>query len=319
MTSPKSDKIFIFPFVVHHRSCRQRRRQGHDVENGISSSSCPIYNVLFTPSSADRTHWHKPCAHFHAWSSDVTICTKKSNLSLSGIFITASMLYASNRCYCYSVRGRTINQLSLGANKVSLKVNISGWHPFSLSICSRLKFHPASETWSCCQIPNLGVVQIQCSATILQQILSKLLSFRHSFGVNHIAMANIDNWTKSAWSRTNSEEFLVGPEGRPWRWRLCPTVSAYTECLTPYYDVPNLTMERSTYHTKRLNRIGSFLSPAFIPQFDFCISSCAHTTDQFCKCSVEFNLQAGGQFLTQARFYAFARVDLSLMVIYYQF
>ena len=47
---------------------------------------------------------------------------------------------------------------------MSLKVNISRWHPFPLSICSRLKFQPPSETWSGARIPNLRLNQIHCSA-----------------------------------------------------------------------------------------------------------------------------------------------------------
>ena len=53
VTSPRSDKICILPFVVDYRSCRQRRWQGYHVENNISSSLSPICNVLFTP-----PHWH---------------------------------------------------------------------------------------------------------------------------------------------------------------------------------------------------------------------------------------------------------------------
>ena len=49
VTSPKSDKICILPFVVDYRSCRQRSWQGYHVENNISSSLWPICNVLFTP------------------------------------------------------------------------------------------------------------------------------------------------------------------------------------------------------------------------------------------------------------------------------
>ena len=159
---------------------------------------------------------------------------------------------------------RTINQLSLRANKVSLKVNISGWHPFSLSICSRLKFHPASETWSAYQIPNLGVVQIYSANNFrLVQIYSAVFSSVFSICIN----SNSKNcWLnqiciiKKKFCKISCETWRADPEG-----------DVYAPPYPPILRAPSSILGYTkTYHRKTY-RSCSFLSPAFIPWFLFCI------------------------------------------------
>ena len=101
-----------------------------------------------------------------------------------------------------------------------------------------------------------------------------------------------NKFCKISWA--DPEEYVYAP----------PYPPIDTAHLPPYYDTPNLTMERHTV-AAHSSRLPASRLPA-IPRFHFCISTgTVHSADQ--SCTVQFNLKpGGGHFLTQVRFYAFA-------------